>query len=108
MNWYGILTGLSCFLMIGIFHPIVIKCEYYFTKRIWPAFLAAGLGSIVFSLMLKSTFISILLGVLGCSCLWSIIELFKQEKRVEKGWFPRRETNTRCSEENYNTKQETA
>ena len=29
-----------------------------------------------------------LLGVLGCSCLWSIQELFEQEKRVEKGWFP--------------------
>ena len=30
----------------------------------------------------------IYVGVFGFSCLWSIIELFKQHERVEKGWFP--------------------
>ena len=29
------------------------------------------------------------MGVAGFSSLWSIIELFKQKKRVERGWFPR-------------------
>ena len=24
----------------------------------------------------------------GCSCLWSIKELFEQRERVRKGWFP--------------------
>jgi len=23
------------------------------------------------------------------SCLWSILELFEQEERVKKGWFPK-------------------
>ncbi|MBQ3648046.1 MAG: DUF4491 family protein [Spirochaetia bacterium] len=26
---------------------------------------------------------------LGITCLWCIIELFHQKKRVEKGWFPK-------------------
>lgn len=28
------------------------------------------------------------MAVVGASCLWSIHELFKQEKRVQKGQFP--------------------
>ncbi|MBP5613912.1 MAG: DUF4491 family protein, partial [Bacteroidales bacterium] len=32
---------------------------------------------------------SIILGVVGFSSLWSILELVKQRKRVEKGWFPK-------------------
>ncbi|MBQ5358077.1 MAG: DUF4491 family protein [Alistipes sp.] len=26
--------------------------------------------------------------VIGCSCLWSIRELFEQRECVRKGWFP--------------------
>jgi len=28
------------------------------------------------------------LGVIGCSCFWSIKELYEQRERVKKGWFP--------------------
>lgn len=31
---------------------------------------------------------SVFLGVLGCTFLWSIQELYEQEERVKKGWFP--------------------
>lgn len=30
-----------------------------------------------------------LLGVTAFSSFWTILEIFEQEKRVEKGWFPR-------------------
>ena len=33
--------------------------------------------------------LSILLGLLGAGCLWSIRELKEQAKRVERGWFPK-------------------
>ncbi|XME01392.1 DUF4491 family protein [Lachnospiraceae bacterium C1.1] len=26
--------------------------------------------------------------ILGITCIWCIVELFEQEKRVERGWFP--------------------
>ncbi|MCR5762581.1 MAG: DUF4491 family protein [Treponema sp.] len=33
--------------------------------------------------------LSYILAILGTTCLWCIIELFHQKKRVEKGWFPK-------------------
>ena len=42
MNYTGIFIGLATFLIIGVFHPIVIKAEYYFSKRCWWAFALAG------------------------------------------------------------------
>ncbi len=40
-NWDALLLGAASFLIIGLFHPLVIKGEYYFGKGIWPWFLAA-------------------------------------------------------------------
>lgn len=34
MNFTGILIGVITFFLIGLFHPIVIKAEYYFSKKI--------------------------------------------------------------------------
>ena len=39
LYWQGLLLGLSTFLIIGIFHPIVIKTEYYTGTRYWWVFL---------------------------------------------------------------------
>lgn len=35
MNFEGIILGLATFLLIGVFHPIVIKSEYYFGVKCW-------------------------------------------------------------------------
>ena len=88
MYLHGILLGLASFLSIGIFHPIVIACEYHFTYRCWPVFLAAGLILLGTSTFVADVVLSAVVGVIGFSCLWSIIELFQQKKRVERGWFP--------------------
>lgn len=89
MYFSGLLLGLTAFLCIGCFHPIVIKSEYYFTYKIWPAFLIVGLIFIGISLMISDPIFSSIIGVIGFSCFWSIHELFEQKKRVEKGWFPK-------------------
>ncbi len=89
MNGQGILLGAATFCLIGVFHVIVIRCEYHFSKAVWPVFLLVGLACLVISLFLKSYFASALTAIFGISCLWSIKELFEQEKRVEKGWFPK-------------------
>ncbi|KEH98500.1 DUF4491 family protein [Clostridium massiliodielmoense] len=88
MNIQGVLIGLSAFLIIGAFHPIVIKGEYYFEKGIWPIFLVVGIIFLTASIFTKNQMGSAILGVIGFSCLWSIIEIFEQETRVKKGWFP--------------------
>lgn len=92
MNFDGLIVGICTFLIIGIFHPIVIKAEYYIGVRCWWMFLLAGLIGIVASLLINNTIISILCGVFAFSSLWGIGELFEQRKRVKKGWFPKRNT----------------
>lgn len=89
MQFNGLIIGISVFLLIGIFHPVVIKAEYYFTKKIWPIFLILGIIFSVISLFCQNIIINILLGSLGFTCFWSIKELFEQEERVNKGWFPK-------------------
>ena len=88
MNFEGIIIGLSSFLIIGLFHPVVIKSEYYIGRKIWPAFLVAGIVLIVLSLFIDSFMVSAIVGLTGFACLWSIHEVIEQEKRVKKGWFP--------------------
>lgn len=85
----GALIGLCTFAAIGLFHPIVIKTEYYFGTRPWWVFLAVGLVCIAAACFVQDVFLSSILGVIGFSCLWSIHELFEQKKRVDRGWFPR-------------------
>lgn len=88
MNFSGLIIAVATFLAIGLFHPIVIKSEYYLGVKCWWMFLVAGLLFIAASLFVSDQTYSTLLGVVGCSCLWSILEVFEQKKRVEKGWFP--------------------
>ncbi|MCD7969741.1 MAG: DUF4491 family protein [Alistipes sp.] len=87
-NFSGLIIGVVTFLIIGLFHPIVIKAEYYFGKKCWWAFLVAGLAALAGSLFAGDVLVSVSLGVFGFSALWGIGELFEQEKRVRKGWFP--------------------
>lgn len=87
----GLLIGLCTFLIIGVFHPLVIKGEYYFGVRIWWVFALSGVVTVAASLLTENVLVSTLLAVWGASSFWSIGELFEQRKRVEKGWFPKRE-----------------
>ena len=89
MHFEGLAMGVIVFLIIGIFHPVVIKVEYYFGKKVWPTFFVVGWGFVIWSLYTENLFFSIFLGVFGFSCLWSIGELIEQEGRVKKGWFPK-------------------
>lgn len=87
MNFSGIIIGLVTFLVIGLFHPIVIKAEYYFGTRCWWIFLLVGILGMATSLYLENLYLSIILGVFSFSSFWSILELFEQKERVKKGWF---------------------
>ena len=89
MNYSGLIIAVITFLVIGLFHPLVIKGEYYFGTRCWWVFLLAGIAFIVASLLVSDDMLSPILGVVGCSCLWSILEIFEQKERVEKGRFPK-------------------
>ncbi|MDF2884451.1 MAG: hypothetical protein K0R54_5018 [Clostridiaceae bacterium] len=88
MNWNGIIIGLGVFFIIGIMHPVVIKSEYYIGKHIWPLYLIGGIICVGLSVVIDNVILSILTAVLGFTLFWSIHELYEQEQRVKKGWFP--------------------
>lgn len=88
LNFSGIIIGVATFLIIGLFHPLVIKAEYYIGVRSWWLFLLLGVAACAASLLVGNFTLSIILGVVAFSSFWSIGEVFEQKKRVERGWFP--------------------
>lgn len=88
INFTGIIVAVVTFLIIGLFHPVVIKAEYYWGVKCWWVFMLLGVISLAVSLFITNFIVSMIFGVLGVSLLWCIIEIFDQRKRVEKGWFP--------------------
>ena len=88
MNFTGIIVGLATFLVIGFFHPIVVKAEYYLGTKSWWMFLVAGIVFCGLSLWVENLIASTILGVTAFSSFWSILEVIHQKRRVDKGWFP--------------------
>lgn len=84
----GLAIGLATFLVIGLFHPVVIKCHYRFGTGCWWWFLILGIVACGFSLVIESTFWSSVVAVVAFSSFWTIKEIFEQEQRVARGWFP--------------------
>ncbi|MDO9152817.1 MAG: DUF4491 family protein [Paludibacter sp.] len=87
-NLAGLMVGMATFIIIGIFHPIVIKAEYYFGVKCWWVFALVGCAGLIASLFFANVIVSVIFAVIGFSSFWSILEIFEQKKRVEKGWFP--------------------
>ena len=80
----GLTLRTKAFLIIFVTLQIIVAV-FLLVK-----YIAALLG-VVFtatSLFLENPVFSSVLGVTGCSCFWSIRELFEQRERVKKGWFP--------------------
>ena len=77
------------FLIFGLFHPVVVKAEYYWGTKCWWIFLVLGILGVIASLFIDSVFVSAICGVFAFSSFWTIKEIFEQEERVQKGWFPR-------------------
>ena len=88
MNFIGIIIGAAVFVSIGICHPLVIKMEYHWGKQSWWIWISAGIVFSALSLFVKSAILSIIIGGFAFCCLWGIHEMFLQEKRVLRGWFP--------------------
>ncbi|MCQ2274840.1 MAG: DUF4491 family protein [Bacteroidales bacterium] len=89
MYFEGIIIAVATFFIIGTFHPIVIRAEYHWGVKCWPYFAVVGVALLAVSLFVKNMLLAAIIGVIGCSALWSILELFQQRERVRKGWFPK-------------------
>jgi hypothetical protein len=67
----------------------VVKAEYYWGTKCWWIFLVLGIAGVIASLSIDNVILSSLLGVFAFSSFWTIKEVFEQEERVQKGWFPK-------------------
>lgn len=101
LHFKGVILAVCTFLIIGIFHPVIIKTEYYFGTKPWWIFLIGGIISIGAAMFVANILWSSILGVIGASMLWSIGELFEQKERVKKGWFPKNPKRLADYEDNH-------
>ena len=85
----GLFIGICTFLIIGFFLPVVVKAEFYWGTRCWWIFLILGIVGVGASLSTDNILVSSFLGVFAFSSFWTIKEVFEQEERVKKGWFPK-------------------
>src|SRR5574344_1408599 len=85
----GIIIAICSFLIIGLFHPIVIKTEYYTGTRYWWVFLVVGIIGCAAALLIADFLVSTAISLVAFCCFWSIKELYEQAERVRKGWFPK-------------------
>jgi len=88
MNFTGILAGAATFLIIGISHPLVVKLEYTYGKKGWIILAIAGVIFLALSLFAEGFALSTIFGACAFSLFWGVYEMFEQEKRVLRGWFP--------------------
>ena len=58
MNFESIIIAAATFFIIGIFHPIVIKAEYYLGTKCWWMFALAGIIFIVLSPSLNINYLN--------------------------------------------------
>ena len=89
MHFAGIIIGAITFIIIGLFHPVIVKSYYYFGVKCWWVFFITGLICLVATLFVENIVVSSLLGVLSFTLFWCIKEIYEQRERVKKGWFPK-------------------
>ena len=79
MNFSGIILGLVSFVCIGIFHPLVIKGEYYFGTRCWWAFACVGVIMLIASLFVSAIIYGIFaIYMIGYGLGHNILELVEK------------------------------
>ncbi len=91
LEWAGAVLATTTFATIAIGHILVRKLNYHFgTKPAVPFFL---LGTIFFYLSMTNgnDLIAAFLGIVAITTVWDGIEIFRQQKRAEKGHAPRKE-----------------
>ena len=90
----GLLIGICTFLIIGLFHPVVVKAEYYWGTKCWWIFLILGIAGVAASLSTDNILVSSLLGVFAFFSFCSFKKKKKKKKRVIYGWFPKNPKRT--------------
>ena len=78
MFFTGIIIAVMALAIIGVFHPIVIKTEYYTGVRYWWVLMLLGLLCLAAALFVEDIIGSAALGLAGAAFRWSFLELIEQ------------------------------
>ncbi|MCD7940912.1 MAG: DUF4491 family protein [Bacteroides intestinalis] len=80
------------------YHRVVSPCgskgRVLLGYQVLVDFLVLGIGGVAASLCVENILVASLLGVFAFSSFWTIKEVFEQEDRVKKGWFPKNPKRT--------------
>lgn len=97
VNLSGLGAGLAAFLGIWIGHISVREIERrsVFLWQPAAAFLLAGLLLETGALLAPQPPISAILGILGITAGWDALELFRQQRRIQRGHAPANPSNPR-------------
>lgn len=84
LQWAGIVLALTTFATIGMGHVLVRRLHArYGTRPAIPLFLAGGFV-LLFSMMAAGDLLSGVLGITAITLLWDGVEMYRQEKRVQR------------------------
>ena len=88
-NLTGLIIGICTFLIIGLFHPVVIKAEYYWGTGCWWIFLVLGIVGTVAALWVTNVLWSSLLGVFAFLLSGRSRRFSSRKNECVKGGFPK-------------------
>ena len=84
LQWAGPILALTTFATIGIGHVLVRRLHArYGTGPALPFFVLGGLV-LLSSVFISTDLISAILGITGITLAWDGIEIFRQEKRMQR------------------------
>jgi threonine/homoserine/homoserine lactone efflux protein len=84
LQWAGLILALVTFATIGIGHVLVRRLHASFGTRPALPFFGAGLLVLAISLSARSDLLSAVLGLTAITLLWDGIEMFRQERRMQR------------------------
>ncbi|MGB9641281.1 MAG: DUF4491 family protein [Anaerolineales bacterium] len=97
INDIGFITGVSLFLGIWLGHVGVRKLEFNVANIKLPSMLFFLIGCILEWISITGNILEwkVIFGVVGVTLIWDALELFRQEKRVQRGHAPANPANPR-------------
>lgn len=85
LQWAGPVLAFTTFATIGIGHVLVRRLHARFGTRPAVPFFVLGAAVLLASLLVLADLLSGVLGIVGVTFLWDGIEMYRQERRKQRG-----------------------
>jgi len=92
MYFDGIIIGLIAFIMIGLFHPLVIYGEYHFGVKICTLFFCFGIISCIILIIIENKIISATIAIIDFIVFGVYMNCSNRKKELKMAGFQKRKT----------------